>query len=171
MASNIVAYLAISLDGYIADDDGVVTFLHDFGTEEYKFHDFIAGIGAAVMGATTYEQVLGFGWPYGNMPVLVLTHRDFDTPDGANVTFTSESTGTAIATFAEDMDKRVWIIGGGKVVTAALRAGIVDTLELYTMPVALGSGVPLFDGPYEGSLRLIESHAYSNGVVRLEYEV
>jgi dihydrofolate reductase len=171
MATDVVAYLAVSLDGFIAESDGGVHFLDEFGSEEFGYGDFIEGIGAAVMGSTTYEQVLGFGWPYGDMPTLVLTSRQIDVPEGANVTFSSERTGDAMSVFVATVAKRVWVIGGGKVVTAALQAGAVDTLELYVMPVVLGGGVPLFTEPCGGPLNLIESKAYSNGVVKLLYDV
>jgi len=171
MATDVVAYLAVSLDGFIAESDGSVSFLDDFGSEEFGFGDFIEGVGAAVMGSTTYEQVLGFGWPYGDTPTLVLTSRELDVPDGAHVTFSAERTGDAIRAFAAETDKRIWVIGGGKVVTAALQSGAVDTLELYIMPIALGRGIPLFTEPCEGPLALIESHAFGNGVVRLVYTI
>lgn len=169
MASDVVAYLAVSLDGFIAESDGAVTFLDDFGSEEFKFHDFIDGVGALVMGSTTYEQVVGFGWPYGEIPSLVLTSRDLPIAEGANVEFSSERTGDAIRSYSRVTDKRVWVVGGGKVVTAALQSGVVDSLELYLMPVALGRGVPLFTEPCEGPLTLVESQVYSNGVVKLVY--
>lgn len=169
MASDVVAYLAVSLDGFIAESDGSVAFLDDFGSDEFEFHDFIAGVGATVMGSTTYEQVVGFGWPYGDMETLVLTSRQLDVPEKATVTFSSERTGEAIDAFANKTDKRVWIIGGGRVVTAALQAGAVDTLELYIMPKVLGSGVPLFTEPCERPLTLVESQSFSNGVVKLLY--
>jgi dihydrofolate reductase len=169
MASTVVAYLAVSLDGFIAEPDGSVTFLDDFGSDEYEFHDFIDGIGALVMGSSTYEQIVGFGWPYGEIPALVLTSRDLPIAEGATVEFSSERTGDAIRSYSQVTDKRVWIVGGGKVVTAALQSGVVDTLELYLMPVALGRGVPLFTEPCEGPLTLVESQAYSNGAVKLVY--
>ena len=171
MATDVVAYLAVSLDGFIAEADGTVHFLDQFGTDEFGYDSFIEGVGATVMGSATYEQVVGFGWPYGDMPTLVLTSRQLDVPDGANVTFSSERTGDAMRVFCATATKRVWVIGGGKVVTAALQAGAVDTLELYVMPVVLGRGVPLFTEPCEGPLRLIESSTYSNGVVKLVYDV
>jgi dihydrofolate reductase len=169
MASDVVAYLAVSLDGFIADSDGGVAFLDDFGSDEYGYEAFIDGIGAAIMGSSTYEQVLGFGWPYGDTPTLVLTSRKLDVPAGANVTFSAERTGAAVQDFASVTDKRIWLIGGGKVVTAALQANVVDTLEIYVMPVALGQGVPLFSEPCEGPLTLIDTQAFSNGVVKLVY--
>ena len=169
MASDVVAYLAVSLDGFIAESDGSVSFLDDFGSDEFGFDDFIAGIGASVMGSTTYEQVLDFGWPYGDTPTLVLTSRELEVPDDADVTFSRERTGDAIRAFATEVDRRIWVIGGGKVVTAALQAGVVDTLELYIMPVVLGSGVPLFTEPCKAPLLLLEVQSFSNGVVKLVY--
>lgn len=169
MASDVVAYVAVSLDGFIAESDGSVTFLDDFGSDEYGFHDFMDGIGATVMGSTTYEQVLGFGWPYGDLSTLVLTSRSLETPEGATVTFSSERTGDAIRAFAAETDKRVWVIGGGRVVTAALQAGVVDTLELYVMPKVLGSGIPLFTEPCDQPLTLVETDTFTDGVVKLLY--
>ncbi|MEN8041407.1 MAG: dihydrofolate reductase family protein [Actinomycetota bacterium] len=171
MASDVVAYLAVSLDGFIAESDGTVSFLEDFGSEEYGFHDFFDQVGALVMGSTTYEQALSFGWPYGETPTLVLTSRNLDMPDDASVSFSSGRTGEAINDFGSVTDERIWVIGGGKVVTAALQAGVIDTLELYVMPVALGQGIPLFTEPCEGPLNLVESQAFSNGVIKLVYEV
>ncbi len=169
MATDVVAYLAVSLDGFIAEADGGVAFLDDFGSDEYGYDEFIGGIAALVMGSATYEQVVGFGWPYGDLPTLVLTSRDLSTADGTTVSFSSDRTGEAIRHFAVDTPGRVWLVGGGKVVTAALQAGVIDTLELYIMPVALGQGVPLFTEPCEGPLTLIESRAFTNGVMRLVY--
>jgi len=169
MASDVVAYVAVSLDGFIAESDGSVAFLDDFGSDEYKFHDFIDGVGALVMGSATYEQVVGFGWPYGEIPALVLTSRDLPVAEGATIDFSSERTGEAIRSYSSVTEKRVWVVGGGKVVTAALQSGAIDTLELYLMPVALGRGVPLFTEPCEGPLTLVESQDFSNGVVKLVY--
>jgi dihydrofolate reductase len=169
MAAETVAYVAVSLDGYIAEADGSVTFLDDFGSEEYDFHGFLESIGALVMGSTTYEQVLGFGWPYGDRPCLVLTSRELDVPDGANVTFTGERTGRAIRAFAESAPKRVWVVGGGRVIVDGMREGGVDLLDLFVMPVVLGTGIPLFPERFDGALELVESDRFTNGVVRLVY--
>ena len=169
MASEVVAYMAVSLDGYIAGDGGSVTFLEEFGSEEYDFHGFMDSIGALVMGSATYEQVLGWGWPYGELPSLVLTSRDLDIAEGATITFSGESTGDAIRSYSDITDKRLWVVGGGRVIIDGMHQGAIDLLELYVMPVALGSGVPIFPETFEGTLSLIESTAFSNGVVRLRY--
>ena len=169
MSSQVVAYVAVSLDGYIARADGSVDFLEQFGTDEYEYHEFFASIDAVVMGSTTYEQVLGFGWPYGDTPGLVLTTRALDTPEGATISFSANPTGKAIRDYAREFEGRIWVVGGGKVITDGLLQGAIDTLEMYVMPVALGTGVPLFTEALGDPLALTSSHTFSNGVVRLEY--
>jgi len=169
MTSQVIAYVAVSLDGYIAGDGGSVDFLEQFGSDEYGFHEFFDSIDAVIMGSATYEQILGFGWPYGDTPGLVLTTQSLDTPAGPRITFASEPTGQAIRDYASSFDRPVWLVGGGKVITAGLLQGAVDILEMYVMPIALGSGVPLFTSPYSGHLELAESRHFSNGVVKLVY--
>lgn len=67
-------------------------------------------------------------------------------------------------------DKDVALMGGG-VVTAALRAGLVDELFLHQVPVLLGAGRPYFQAlPAHIRLRLIEAVA-APGVTHLHYAV
>ena len=167
MTDDIIAYVATSLDGYLAAPDGTVSFLDDFGSDEYDFDGFFDSIDCLAMGSTTYEQVLGFGWPYGDRPCLVLTTRDLAIPYGADVTFDEGPTGRALRSFAARHHGRLWVVGGGKVITAGITAGAIDTLELFVMPVALGSGTPL---PGR-SLEWRETTPFDNGVVRLVYAV
>lgn len=171
MTSKVVAYVAVSLDGYIAHDDGSVGFLEEFGTDEYDFHGFLDTIGAVVLGAATYEQILGWGWPYGDLPGVVLTSRDLPTAEGARIEFSRAATAEAIRSAAATTDKRVWVVGGGVVITDGINGGAIDTLELYVMPTVLGSGVPLFTGAIDTPLDLVDSASFSTGVVKLEYRV
>ena len=169
MKSQVIAYVAVSIDGYIAGDGGSVDFLERFGSDEYGFHEFFDTIDAVVMGSTTYEQILGFGWPYGDTPGLVLTTRGLNTPPGATITFTADATGSAIRGYASRFEQRIWVVGGGRVITDGLSQGAIDVLEMYVMPVALGTGVPLFTTEYMGRLELADIERFSNGVVKLVY--
>ncbi len=164
-----IAYVAVSLDGFIAGHQGSVDFLEGFGSKEYGFDDFMETVEAVVMGSTTYEQIVGWGWPYGSTPGLVLTSRELAIIEEADVTFSSADTGTAIRSYAARVEGRVWIVGGGQVITEGLKDGAIDLLEVYVIPVALGSGVPLFTEAYSGPLDLLESDTFTNGVVKLLY--
>lgn len=169
MASDVVTYVAVSLDGYIAEEGGSVGFLDDFGSEEYDFDGFLAGVGGLVMGSKTYEQILDWGWPYGDTPALVLTSRDLPILEGADITFASTATAAAVREYAVTIDTRLWVMGGGQVITDGLDQGAIDTLEIYVIPKVLGTGVPLFTRPLATRLSLVQSRAFSNGVVKLLY--
>jgi dihydrofolate reductase len=171
MTSDTIAYVAVSLDGYIAGKDGSVGFLDSYGSDEYDFHGFMEGIGGLVMGAATYEQIVGWGWPYGDLPGLVLTSRDLPIAEGAHIEFASGDTGEAIRAYAEKTSARVWVVGGGRVIVDGMNAGAIDVLEVYVMPVTLGAGVPLYPDAFNGTLTLDESKAFTNGVVMLRYRV
>lgn len=164
-------YMALSLDGMIADADGGVDWLNRWDDVDYGTAGFMEEVDALIMGRTTYDQVTGFGgsWPYAGKRATVLTSRPLnDAPDG--VEGTSDLAGL-IADLREE-GAQVWIVGGAATAAACIAMGAIDTVELFVMPVLLGEGVPLFvgDGP-ELPLALRESKAWPNGVMGLAYDV
>jgi dihydrofolate reductase len=168
--ADVVASLAVSLDGYIAQSDGNVDFLQKYPIEEFDFDRFTDTIGALIMGSTTYLQTLQWGWMWGDRPTTVLTSRTgLLVPDGADIRFSDSPTVGTIRSFSAETPKRLWVFGGGKVVTDGLKGGVIDTLDITVMPEALGTGIPLFTAPYSGSMRLTDTTAYPNGAVRLVY--
>jgi dihydrofolate reductase len=171
-ATDVVALLAITLDGYIARPDGSVDFLEAHPVEEFDFDEFTADVDGLIMGSATYEQTVGFGWAWGARPTTVLTTRsDLDVPPDADIRFSSAPTADAIRSLAAECEKRVWVFGGGRVVTDGILGGAVDTLDLTVIPEAIGSGIPLFTAPVPGPLRLRESTPYSGGAIRLVYDL
>ena len=169
--SDAVAYLAVSLDGYVAETDGSVDFLQKYPMEDFNFDAFIEGVGALIVGSTTYEQSLQWGWPWGDRPTMVLTTRTgLDVPDGADITFSSMPTAEAIRSFSASTPKQLWVLGGGTVVTDGLRGSAIDTLDITVLPEALGSGIPQFTDGYEGPMTLVDSQTYPNGAIRLIYQ-
>ncbi len=170
--ANIILYIAVSVDGFIAPGDGSVAWLEPFQDvgHDYGYGEFMAGIATVVMGRRTYEQVLTFGeWPYAGKKSVVLTSR----PLGPGAPEEVRAHGGDIGPLVEQLRGQqgdVWIDGGGEVVRPFVRAGALDRLELFVMPVLLGNGVRLFpDVDGATGLRLVDSHAYENGVVGLVY--
>jgi len=167
--AQIVGYIAVSLDGYIADADGGVGWLDDFQDVEYGFDEFFAGIRTVVLGRTTFEQVLGFGWPYAGRRGLVVTSREVDAaPDGV------EAWRAGIAALVDHLrgltDGDAWVVGGGRLQQAMLEADAIDRLDIFVLPVTLGDGVPLF--PKTGRSLRFELDAATPlpaGMLRLTY--
>ena len=74
-------YIATSLDGLIARDDGALDWLDEANTtvsegEDCGFQTFMDSVDTLIMGRKTYEKVLSLGqWPYGETPVVVLSRK------------------------------------------------------------------------------------------------
>ena len=171
-ATDVVALLAITLDGYIARADGSVDFLDAHPVEEFDFDEFAGDVDGLIMGSATYEQTIGFGWAWGARPTVVLTtRRDLDVPADTDIRFSAAPTADSIRSLAAECEKRLWVFGGGRVVTDGIMGGAIDTLDLTVIPEVIGSGIPLFTAPIPGPLRLVESTPYSGGAIRLVYDL
>jgi len=67
-------FIATSLDGFIAREDGALDWLPGGDVEDHGYNEFMASVDALVMGRKTFETVLGFPeWPFGAKPVIVLS--------------------------------------------------------------------------------------------------
>jgi dihydrofolate reductase len=168
----IEVYIAVSLDGYISDPTGDFHWLDAYGDpNDYGYEAFYAGVDALVMGRTTYDQVAAFPeWPYAGRPCFVLSHRPPAAPPPEAVRFVHGDIGDLVSQIRETGARRVWHVGGGKSIAAFLNAGAIDAWRIFVMPYLLGDGIRLFpEHTGAGPLRLLESHAYPNGVVEVRY--
>jgi dihydrofolate reductase len=174
-SGRITLYIAASLDGYIADEEGDVAWLEEFGsTEEDEpggYEAFFEGVDCLVMGSHTYEQLLGFGeWPYGDRPTYVVTSRELP-----RVTERVELVSEGIEALADRLTgegDHVWLVGGAALARSFLRAGKVDEFRLSVVPLLLGGGISLFgEDVGEHALSLLGSTEYPNGMVELSYWV
>lgn len=170
--TDVVYYVAASLDGYIATPDGGVDWLSavERPGEDYGYADFVASVDALIMGSATYEQVLGFGeWPYGDKPCWLLSRRPLETASPATIV-TPQTPAELMAVLAERRCQRAWLVGGSALAASFRAEGLVTEYVLSVIPVILGAGIPLFamPGPRE-SLTLVASQSYESGVVQLTY--
>lgn len=145
-----ILYISVSLDGYIADSRGNVDWIDscDIPEEVARGYDrFIEGIDTVVMGWRTYNQIvteLSPGkWVYDGLQSYVVTHRKKE--DGREIHFTDETPGDLIRRLKSHAGKDIWICGGASVAGQLLAEGLIDVLHLTVLPVALGSGLRLFN--------------------------
>lgn len=172
MARPIVsAYIAVSLDGFIAREDGGLDWLgrvHGDPGEDYGYRDFFDAIDAVVVGRNTYDAVLGFeDWPFAGKQVTVLTHRPLDALHGES------AHDGVLAPLLDDLGlravRRVYL-DGGIAIRQGLAEGLVDDLTLSWIPVLLGRGRPLF-GPEvaECDWQLVATAGFPSGLVQTRY--
>lgn len=169
------AYIACSLDGWIARPDGSLDWLTDLPGpegEDYGYGAFMAGIDAILMGRATFDTACGFGaWPY-DKPVRVLTRNPgaVSVPDGiVQVQPVTGPVEGVLAALAAEGFGRVYV-DGGQTISALLRAGLLDRITLTRVPVLLGAGLPLFSatGP-EMRMTVLATRIWPNGFVQTDY--
>lgn len=172
-------FIATSLDGFIAREDGGIDWLPTPDTEseegeDYGYNDFIKNIDALVMGRNSFELVLSFDeWYYGDMPVFVLTNRGVEIPDKLSKTVSqlSGEPKEIVEKLAEKGYHNLYI-DGGKTIQGFLNAGLIEEITITTIPVLIGTGIPLF-GPTNQDipLKLVESHSFADQLIQTRYIV
>lgn len=170
-------YVGISVDGFIARSDGSVDFLDDHAPadSDLGYSEFMSSVDVLVMGRNTFDFVmeLDVDWPYGELLVVVLTHRPVDLPAGfAGVVEVSALGPAALLGELSERGLKHAYIDGGHTVLAFLAADLIDEITLTTVPSLVGNGISIFDGSSAGvRLELVSSLAESNGFVQTKYRV
>ena len=171
----VTLFIAMSLDGYIADKDGGVDWLNgqeEDGENMDTYSEFIKTIDTIIMGWNTYHQVITElspeEWIYPEQVSFVITHREI--PSTERIRFTSESPCDLVKRLREEEGNGIWICGGASIVRQLMETDLIDTLHISVIPTLLGDGVRLF-GPLEKEqkLRLVKTQSY-NGITDLVYE-
>jgi len=170
-------FIATSLDGFIAREDGELDWLMKQPTagEDYGYDAFMESVDGIVMGRKTYEKVLSFGeWSYPKpvvVPTRTLTEESIPEHLAGRVSVSQEAPAELMQRLGAEGWKRAYI-DGGQVIQSFLRAGLIETITVSRIPILLGSGIPLFGGLDEDiDLRHVETKTYPSGIVGSQYEV
>lgn len=176
--STATVFIATSLDGFIAREDGGIDWLNetpDPPDEDYGYAAHMASVDALVMGRKTWDFVRGLpAWPYGKKPVIVLSSKKVDIPRelAKLVTHMSGKPEAIINTLATRELHHLYV-DGGVTIQRFLNAGAIHRLIITRIPVLIGSGIPLFGALNGGDIRLrhVATRTYSNGLVQSEYTI
>jgi dihydrofolate reductase len=136
--------------------------------DDERFRATLDAQGAVVMGRRMFSGGSGpweddpnaGGWwgddPPFRAPVFVVTHHERDRVDKGVTSYNFVTGGieSAVAEAREAAGSRnVHVAGGAETIDEALKAGLVDELELHVAPVLLGSGTRLFADLGAGDVR------------------
>lgn len=171
---SVILYIAMSLDGYIADKSGKVDWLCGQGGSNENmdtYSAFIKDVDTVVMGWNTYHQViteLSPGeWVYKDLTSYVITHRTLCSTE--NIKFTKEAPSRLIKELKQEKGKAIWICGGGSIIQQLVQEGLIDEYRISIIPTILGSGIRLFgETPGELQLKLIHVET-GDGITELRY--
>jgi len=178
----ITIHMVSSLDGYIAKKDNSVSWFETSDSyekgvtvTEQDAKEFLKTIDCYIMGSRTYELALelskSYGWVYGDVPTIVLTHRKLPV-DRPNIETYSGDLDKLVNERLKPNYKNVWLVGGAELTKDFIRLNLADEIRQSILPVILGDGTPFFDQiGYEQALHLKDVRAYKNGMVELCYEI
>ena len=168
--AKVIAFMSMSLDGYVADaDDGVeevfdwyfsgdvevptssapsaMTFRVSAPSAEH-LRGLTAEAGAILAGRRTFERADGWGGRHPwDVPAFVVTHQ---IPDGwprpgSTVEFVTDGIESAVARAKAAADPKSVLVHGAQTIQQILDAGLLDEIHVDLAAVLLGSGVRLFD--------------------------
>ena len=169
-------FIATSLDGYIADKNGGIDWLHSIpnpDNDDMGYIEFNKGIDALVMGRTTFETVLGFDvdWPY-NKPVFVLSNKLKDIPEShKDKAFLVKGTLTEILDQIHEKGFNRLYVDGGTTIRTFLKEDLIDEMVITTIPVLLGGGSSLFaELPNELKFEQIGTKTYLKQITQNHYK-
>ena len=171
--TDLIYYVAMSIDGFIADKNGELGWLETLPQtdDDYGYNRLLFDTDALIMGRKTYEQVLGFGeWPYADKLTWVMTSQPL-VSDRDDVIITHQSPADVIAEIGERGLGQIWLVGGGLLAKTFHDQSLISEYIISVIPYLLGEGIPLFAlGARETSLTLTISETYDSGVVQMTYK-
>jgi dihydrofolate reductase len=179
MGARVSVYIATSLDGFIAREDGALDWLNEANAaipegEDLGFRAFLDSVDTLIMGRKTYEQVMSFGqWPYGQTPVIVLSRNSISFPPilPDAVTHSSESPRDLYERLSSEGIEHIYV-DGGITIQGFLSEGLVDEITVTVIPVILGAGIAPY-GSQKRDIRLthVRTTAHDFGFVQTTYSV
>ena len=170
-----ILFIAMSLDGFIADKNGKVFWLAGEDANQndmITYETFIQGVDTVIMGANTYHQlrteISPKQWIYPTLTSYIITHQTEASTE--KIRFTMEDPVALIRHLKTQLGKDIWICGGASIVNQIKQADSIDRYHINVIPTLLGTGIRLFHNTdIERKLTLLHTQSY-NGIVDLVYE-
>lgn len=177
----VIVSIFVSLDGYIADDNGELNWTkHDAEMEQYSLN-ILRATGTMLLGRKTYELFVSY-WPTAdepgsnelNMMDKVVFSRTLDKVawgEWGKVRLVKDNITEEVARLKAQPGKDMVIFAGAGIISTFRKLDLIDEYRLLLHPVVLGSGKPLFeavDQPF--NLKLLRTEPLQDGVVLLTYQ-
>lgn len=175
MQRKIILNLAISLDGYICDEDGGFDWIVGQGDKsldtekQFSFPEFIDTCDVIVMGKKGYDDAPENSLDaYDDKKIYVVTNST-EKPDKENVEFINGDIVSQVIKLKEVEGKNIWIYGGAIIADLFIKADVIDEYIFGIIPCILGKGRRLFlDNNPTIELHL-EECTLSDGITMLTY--
>jgi dihydrofolate reductase len=136
---------------------------------------------ALLLGRVTYEEFAAY-WPkqtndksgitdYLNKTAKFVVSSTLKKTEWENSTIINGNLVEEITKLKQQPGKDISVIGSATLVQSLMQADLIDEYHLFIIPIVLGKGKRLFkDNNDRKALKLIETKAFSAGVVLLTYQ-
>ncbi len=168
----VILYMAITLNGYIARENGDSNFISGAAWNAYM--KTARKVGNVVMGRRTYETMMkeGYAFPYRGCFNVVMTRKKLKSKRPDVLIFTNKSPKAVLSILEKKGFDFAFLSGGAELATSFMRAGLIDELRLDVVPIGLGNGIKLFnESNFDKRLRLLGTKRFPGSVVQLRYGV
>ena len=183
--AKLIYLMHTSLDGYVEDEQG------DFGwTAPDKevngyINDLTSSFGTYLYGRNMYDAMVFWEKDYAahDLPPFSLDYarmwqaaekivysRTLVEPRSARTRIEREFDPDAVRRLKANAERDMSINGPG-LAAHALRAGLVDEIQMFVHAVIVGGGKRFLPDGVRSKLELIEERVFSNGVVTVRYAV
>jgi dihydrofolate reductase len=170
----------ISIDGYIAGPNGELDWIFRTVTDELQrwIVESTGEVDTILIGRKTYEEMAadfgdesgGFASPMNDISKIVFS-RTLTSVGWKNCRLAEGGPAEEIAKLKQQPGKNISVLGGAALARSLAAQGLIDEYSLVTHPVALGSGVALFDELTNSlALQLIDTITFDTGVVVHRYQ-
>ncbi|CAN5201882.1 dihydrofolate reductase family protein [soil metagenome] len=182
--SKLTVYEMVSLDGFIADAAGDMSWAHKNDSEWNEFaNENARGKGTLLFGRTTYEMMESF-WPTDmaakQMPVVaarmnssskIVFSRTIETPTWQNTRVVKGDLGAEVTKLKAEASADMTIMGSANVVAQLIEAGVVDQITLAVHPLVLGGGKSIFAGvTTRPRFRQTKTRTFKDGSIVLYFD-
>jgi dihydrofolate reductase len=166
----IVTYgAACSLDGFIADSEGGVEWLHLSRDVQAIMAEYWATIDTLVWGRKTWDMAAASGGSGPPMRNYVVS-RTLTSVSGAELV--ASDPGAFVNDLKRQPGKGICVMSGGDLARSLFAAGAIDEVGLNIHPILLGAGIPVVQDPGRPvSLELREARTIGGGCVYATYRV
>ena len=169
----VTLFMAISLNGMIAREDGSEDFLSYKNWE--TFSGFVEEYKNFIVGSRTYEMVKNWDEDYGfhDFPnatkIVVSNDPEYSLDQGFVLASSPED---ALGIMKQRGFEHILLTGGAANNASFAQTGLIDEIIFNINPVVIGSGISLFKpADFQLELELTESKEISGGIVQLKYLV
>jgi dihydrofolate reductase len=181
----LLVFNAMSLDGFIADAKGDMSWAH---RQDEEWSSFAAGNasgeGVLVFGRKTYDMMAGY-WPtpmaVENSPLVaermntlqkIVFSRSMEKAVWQNTTLLKGELGDEVKRLKQQAGPDLVILGSASLVAQLSDARLIDEYQIALGPILLGAGKSMFASIRERlALKLAGARSFQNGNVFLTYHL